>query len=1240
MPEWNKDQLSAIETTDKGIVVSAAAGSGKTAVLVERTIRLLADHTKKLPADSLLAVTFTVDAASQLRHKLTKALADKLAASDDPAEKKWLRSQQERMPLARISTINSFCLDIVKRNLNEFEFQEGVRIIDEIDAEMILEDAFEQALEQLAANEPEMFGLLYSRFDNKTRNIIKYCRQLYSFLRSLPFPEEWFDNAVSSMTSEESIKKWVAQFCKANSLCIEKALKLNERILHMLERLPQDSPIVLNDIAAVKEDCAIFSDAMKAVETASWDDLNSVCERSFPTFKKSPTKKDIISPFDVAVLEECAELRDKAKKEFAKLSKSMSSIGRDIITPLEKSVEVLKAMHKVVASADSIAHDEKLRQNVLEFSDVEIMTLRLLVRYENGKIIRTSLADELISNGEFKIIMIDEFQDVNDLQEMIFKALSNSPDPSVFGSNVFVVGDIKQSIYRFRLSNPQLFTDAKSAASDPANKDSLVLCELKNNYRSRGSVIDFVNLLFSQLMSTEVGEVDYTGGERLVKGAKYKGSDPPAEIIFVDSSSNSGDNESSDDEDDDNSDDSSVDASECMAIAQKIRKLLDDKALVYDSSLDEMRECRPSDFCILHRSGSSIADLPRTFEKYGLKASDEKSTGYLRSREISIMISLLKVIDNPMRDIPMASVMLSPIMGFTADELARLRIMCKTEKYGYSHLYQIISSVGQTSEDAHEKESTKTVIDDPVLEKKCIHAKELISKFGFYSAGMTISRLIRRIYNETELLAAASAYENSKQTRANLRLLLEYASSYQDNGDGSVVGFLRYLESVSQSGKDFTQAVTSVEDRDSVVVKTIHGSKGLEYPFVFLCGASRIFNESDLRSQLMLDEYNGAGLVMTDRDTLVRTETIAHAALKTVKRNKLLSEELRLLYVAFTRARERLYITINFKRRSDGYSAVEELINELAVSIANSGGVNPRIVAGCNSYIGWIAAALLCSNGNKPLLEKCGIDIPLPKTAELAPVEYSEYIPDASSDDEDVSFYRGSPDSARIEALLKAFIYHDTHKTGKAASKMTVTEITAAEKEEKAGAKNPDFYPQLPKLSDELGKLSAARRGTLTHLFMELADYSRAEKSVKDELALLTDKGFFSEKEASNVYVSALEKFFSGEFYRRIKQSGCIMREKKFLVSASELSLGEKYRRFLDKGSMLQGVADCIFREGDSYILVDYKTDKFSDISELYNYSTQLELYKAALDLILDAPVSACYIYSFILNKGVEILMK
>ena len=1221
MPDWNRDQSLAIETTDRGVVVSAAAGSGKTAVLIERTIRMLSDPVNRLPADRLLAVTFTVDAAAQMRQKLSEALDIKLKETSDPRTLKWLRSQKERLPLARISTINSFCLDIVRSSLNEFEFEEGVRIIDENEAVIVLEEAFDKALDTLAETAPDTFRLLTEKLGGSD-SVKKYGMQLYTFLRSLAFPEEWFESAAAQLRDEKAYDAWIDTVAFEYQGYLEKAMKCNEQAAALLDKLPTGDKDVVSNKSVLAVDMSLMQGMKNALENGSWEQILLRADAHFDSFKKKPSKNSTLSPLDSEVFVLAGEIRDKSKDHFASIKKEALAVGRDIKSAMELSAVVLEGLRTYSDMASELAYREKLRRNALEFSDVEMMALSLLVKRESGVTVRTPLCEELVSGGQYGIILIDEFQDVNNIQALIFKALSVGEDVSLLGTNTFVVGDVKQSIYRFRLSNPQLFIDAKSAAADAANREKTTLVELKNNYRSRGCVIDFVNFVFSQLMSEEVGELAYVGGERLEKGAKYSGEDSPTEIIFVDGV-----------KDEETGKISSADENE--AIAARIREILDEGVTVTDPKTKKLRPCRAGDFCVLYRGGNSVDTLPAALERYGLKAASEKSKGYLRSREVSLAVSLLKVIDNPMRDIPLAAVMLSPVMGFTVDELSRLRVLCRTDK-GTDHLYQVISSIAQTDEDAHEKESRRIKVEDSALEEKCRSAKELVSRLGFYSAGMSLTALIRRIYDETELVAAASTFENSRQKRANLRMLLEYARAYEENSESSVAGFVRYLNSLSERGKDLSQASVTVEDANSVVIKTIHSSKGLEFPFVFLCGLAKSFRKDDLTSSLLLDEYSGAGLILRNREKLTKTETIAHAALRTVGLDKLLSEEMRLLYVALTRARERLIIPISMHRDKNGISATQALVSGLAASISQAGGVNPRIVRSCDSYLGWICAALMCSSRREEFIKRFEIHQVLPTVPERAELVYREFTPE-SGEETKPDFYQGTAGSDTLTALLSGFIYSDTHPEGAAAAKMTVTEIVAEEKRLAYGEKNPEFFPQLPRLSDELGRLSAAKKGTCTHLFMELADYPSAEKSVREELARLTDMGYFSEQEAKGVYIGAVESFFSGAFYKRLKASGRIMREKKFLVSFDDLGLPDKYRRYLSDGSMLQGVADCIFEENGGYILVDYKTDNVKAVSELYGYKTQLELYKAALDLILDKPVTACYIYSFKLNEGVEI---
>lgn len=1221
---WTSDQKTAIDTTDKGVVVSAAAGSGKTAVLIERIIRLLESREKNIPADRLLAVTFTVDAAAQMREKLAEAFEKRLENVSDVQQKKWLQKQQDRLALAKISTINSFCLELVRNNIHEFDVQDGLKIIDENDAAVVVKGAISSSLDKLAEqNAADMDMLVDALTDNSESALEDIVYQLYDFLRSLPFPDEWIEKCERSFTDKERIADYVMVAAYEYQDYADKALKLNELCREDFFRINEKYDGILSEKIAVmlNDDESLIRKVKKVCENGSWQEIRkTVSAVKFST--KPRIKLDENTPPEVVdVWNMIGDRRDKAKEELKKISRSADRAGDEIEKDLLYAKKIFGVLCGVCKDAENFAWEEKKRKNAVEFSDVERMAIKLLVTKENGVMKRTALADEIVKNGDYKVILIDEFQDVNNLQELIFKTLSDTDDLNVMGKNIFVVGDVKQSIYRFRQSNPALFINAKEMAAQEEYSDRLKLVELKSNYRSRRNIIDFVNFIFENIMSREVGELEYEGGERLVCGAKYGGDDHDTEIILV----------KTDDQQDADSDEGKYYA-ENLAAARKIREMIDSKTPVYKG--DECRPCRPSDFCILARNYSITARMADALAEVGLKAHTEDDSGYLRSREIAVMINLLKVIDNPMRDIPLTSVMMSSVMDFSADDTARLRKLCIKENGRKSHLYQILNAAAKNS-DAHEKESERLELDDDVLEEKCRRAVELIGRLRFYASGMTLSRLIRRIYDETEMFAAASGYENSRQKRANLRMLLEYAAAYESSGEGGVTGFLRYISSVSENGGDFKQAVTVTEGSDSVIIKTIHKSKGLEFPFVFLCGVTKIFNEQDVKKNMLLDENYGIGFKLLDHEKLTKTETISFKALSYLIRSKLLSEEIRLLYVALTRAKEKIFIPITVAEGGSAVSDIKKQTQELAGEIALAGGINSRIISGANSYYKWLAAVLLCCENNEVFLREMGVDIELPQLLTNARISFSVANRQRESADAG-DFYCGKPQIETVSRLKKIF-RGEIEEEKIIPSKLTVTEIVREEKEREYGEKNPEFFPQLPRLSEEIDKQTAAQRGTCTHLFMELADYANAASSVKDELKRLTDGGYFSKKEADGVYVSALESFFAGDFYKRMSASEEIIREKQFLVSFADLALDSKYSDYISGGTMLQGVADCIFKEADGYVLVDYKTDNFKDISQLYGYKTQLELYKAALDRLLDMPIKACYIYSFRLSEGVEI---
>ncbi|MGN1133199.1 MAG: 3'-5' exonuclease, partial [Oscillospiraceae bacterium] len=1170
----------------------------------------------KIPADRFLAVTFTKDAANQLKDKLSHALDKKLEENPD---NEWIRNQQDLLPLANINTINAFCLDIVKSNIHKFELQGDVRILDDADSAIILANALDQAFEYFYSEKPEMMRTLMDRLTNGNESSLKgIISQLYSFLRSLPFPDDWCRKYTGKLKEKDARKSYVDLLAENYEQQIDSALKTSEYARYIVGKLPAAED---KHWEIIDDDYSVLKKLKQIMQSKDWkriyEALNSYkfSSKRFTTKAKLNQEESILQD---SLTETIKGLRSDYKDAVKALADEVKKTGSKIDYDLELSARIFEYLVEIFHKVQDIAWEMKTEKNALTFSDVEIMTVQLLTQNIDGKILRTPLAEEMVNNKDYMVILIDEFQDVNNLQDLIFKAISDTNDLNVMGKNVFVVGDVKQSIYRFRQSNPLIFIKTKEQGCNESlkNVDSLMLSK---NFRSRKNILDFTNCVFSQLMSRQVGEIEYNDDEKLKLGSKYGGEDLDTEIMIIKGDENVPTDKIPDYLNFDK---------EHYVIAKKIKTMLEQSFPVYDG--EDSRPCRMSDFCVLSRKTSDNRKMAKALEYVGLKAFAEESSGYLRSREIAVMINLLRVIDNPMNDLALTSVLMSSVFGFKADDMAKIRLSTPMNKSFYTkRIYQILNSI------AEDPEEFDNIDDD--LKLKCKNAVSCIKRLRFYSSSMPLEALIRKIYDETDFFAVASAFENSTQKRANLRLLLELASAYEKNYDGGTAGFIRYIESVGENGSDFKQAVTVTAGDDSVAVKTIHKSKGLEYPFVFLCGLSEKFNLSDNNKRLLLNERYGFALKLSNHHELSITEPVNYAAIKKIGHDESLSEELRLLYVAMTRAKEKLFIALNLKH---GYSDDYKKVTELHKEITLAGGINPNIVSSCSCFAQWIYAVLLCLKGNDKLLEELNLTEP---PVEIEPDTNITYTICESIDDIDVSSvfrHIDLPSEEKVQKLVDKYNFRYPYDEVDKPAKMTVTEIVKDEKEKLYGEKNPEFYPQLPHLEEEIGKLSNAEKGTYTHLFMELADYDKAYKDVKTELDRLLNEGFFTKRQYEGVYIKAIENFFHGDFYKRMSRSDEIIREKSFLVSFADLNLSEKYDSFKSDDGMLQGIADCIFKENDGYVLVDYKTDNFKDLSELYGYQTQLELYKAALDLIMDMPIKSCYIYSFKLCQGVEIKMQ
>lgn len=1184
MPNWTEDQLKAINTQDKGVIVSAAAGSGKTAVLVERTIRMLCDAEKKIEADKLLAVTFTKDAASQMKEKLAAALEKRIR--ENP-KNEWIVSQQEKLALAQITTINSFCYDFVRNHIHEFDFESGVSICDENENKTIFDAALLQTVEELYETDPESMKLLNDCLCEETdKAIFEALSDLNSFFESIPFKDEWIEQQRKRYSSGEFF--------------LEIAEKTKHKILHEIEFLELQAKKLCGKaqrlqftdapLRVLQSDVKKLEGLLDGSDNITLDELyGRIKGVKFDTFSglRLSKNKDYDNAFllEKAACDSIRNLRNDIKKQFDALGDRIVATSDQTEHDREICQKLFEALIKAEDLLCKNIHEAKVQRNVLSFSDVEHMAVELLLVDRHT---RTPLCEEIVKQGYYKVILIDEFQDVNNMQDLIFKAISDTDDLEIIGKNVFVVGDMKQSIYSFRLSNPRLFDNVRKSANSFENVEEI---DFLKNFRSRGSIIESVNYFFENLMTLDMGEIDYRDKkEQLVTGAGYdKENDAPVEVDIIKEEEKIPEYLGFDNEQ--------------FSVAKRIYELLSEGAKVEDGGV--IRKCRAGDFCILTRGRSAHKGLSKALEYVGIKSTYDASDGYLRSREISVILNLLKVLDNPMSDIPLLSVMLSPIMMFTPDDVALIRNIDKTKK-----LYQNLMSF----------EKIKAI--SPTLLEKANQAVNLIKELRYFSAGMSTERLIRKIYLKTNYYAIASTYKDAGN-KDNLTLLLRYASSFDSTSAKGLSGFLRYINTVLENGNDFKTMQFSSESSDSVIITTMHSSKGLEYPFVFLSDLDKQMNTADVKKQMIVNERLGISFKYNDKDSFTRSVPLHYAYLKENYINESISEEIRILYVAMTRAKERLFLPVYLNKTN------LSKLKSLATVLSNTGCICAELLKHTDGMFRWIVLLLLAHKDMNALRKISEADFTSFNFAEKG--EFCEreikaaaipQKPDKALSFEDTFVYSDS------------FDFSSTHdnRLSKMPAKLSVSEVVKEDKEFV-------FYPQIPKFSEEIGKYTAAERGTITHSFMELCDFENASMNLDGEIQKLVESGKLSQKKADSIDRKSVTAFFESDIYARLRASKNIMREKAFLVKITDIDAkGIDLSEYDETDGMLQGIADCIFEEENGYVLIDYKTDRVRDEDDLReNYKDQLKLYKAAFDIILDKPIIGAYIYSFVLAKGIEV---
>ncbi len=1170
---WTDEQRRAIEARGHTVLVSAAAGSGKTAVLTERAVRRMLDTQAPIDADRLLVVTFTRAAAQEMKQRMLQKLTEYITGHPlDTAA----RRQRQLLDRAVIGTLDALCLNLLRENWQMLGLPAAFRVGDAQELDAMREQAVDAALEAAYADRSDTaFGDLAELLSQKRgdQSLAGTVLRVLDFARTHPFYTDWLDEKlrVYEGCADPAQSVWgdiLLQYA------VESARQCLRDTQAALEALRHD-PDFANYLPAFEGDVAFFEVLCPALERGDWDGAADLLHG----FKAVPLKaaKRGADPERKAYFQ---RLRARHKEQVETLqgkilSASLSEFSEDIADLLPK----LRRLFALVKDTDNRLLAQKRAAGIFDFSDLAQFAAGLLMtRDAQGNLRKTPLAESI--GARFDEIMVDEYQDVNAVQDMIVTALSN-------GRNLFMVGDVKQSIYRFRQAQPDIFLRRSAEYAQNTDPEAPALVTLSGNFRSRGEVTRAVNRIFEPLFSKRIGELFYDAGHQLNALAVY----PPVDgagaqfHLLEQGGLNAGD----------------AAEAEAQYVAREITRLITSRALVTDKGV--LREIRAGDIAILLRSPKSQADLyRRALERVGIEAFAQLESGFLESFEITTTLNLLRALDNPTLDIELIGAMLSPMFGFDDDVLAGIRLLSPG-----GHFYPAVKKAATNNDAARAFLETFEH-----LRRRALTAS---------AAG-----LITEAVESTGFDLFCRAMPGGAQRFANLLLLSQYAEQYHRNGHRGLSAFLRMIDRAIQSG-DLAPAYVG-EQQNAVFITSIHKSKGLEWPVVFLCqtGRDHSFYRNDLIRPTLLHSELGFACVRRDPERRQQFASVPLGAVRVESERAMLSEELRILYVAATRARERLVIT-----------AVMKKALETAEALSPDGGTPaPAQVRACKNYAEWLLLALGRYGDAAQALR---LGQPLGQIA--LHFGFLEEQPDALPPpaEQNTQQSLSSPaaltlppaDDRLIEALSRRLTFeYPFARAVKTPAKLAVSELTHPAGDAFYFAKKPAFALESAS--------SGSERGTAVHAFMQYCDYIAAKRNAAAELARLKNAGILTARQADLVALGSIERFFESGLAQRIFAAGEVLREFAFMVSAAACASTRDLAAENGEAPMLQGIADCILIEQDHAVVIDYKTDRVRDAQMLRErYAGQLGLYREMLASVLPVPVTECIIWSFVLDCEIAV---
>ena len=1214
--KWTKEQQKVIELRNRNILVSAAAGSGKTAVLVERIIQMLTDEEHPMDVDRLLIVTFTEAAASEMKERIRSAIETALEVNPGNAH---LQRQSTLIHSAQITTIHSFCLSVIREHFHLIDMDPGFRIAEEGELRLLKQDVLSELLEECYVNQEERFMELVEKLgsgknDKKLEGMIL---QLYEYSRSYPQPQKWLEHCVNQYAECETYLKqegtgeepvflrraldWAQKYIEDLVELADQCIRICEEPdgPYMYAPMLEEDRIILDKLAGA----ANFEELYERLSDIKWKALSRKKDESVDSEKRTQVQ----------------DIRKQIKDLIGELGKTyFYETPAELLLDMANAKSTMEILAELVNRFAIMFADQKQRKHLIDYNDMEQFALQILTEEKEGELIPSQTAREY--QEQFYEVMIDEYQDSNLIQEAILTSVSTVSREKY---NIFMVGDVKQSIYRFRLSRPELFMEKYDSYSSEDSEMQKI--DLHKNFRSRPEVLDGVNYIFRQIMRRDLGGIVYDEQAALYPGAEFEpviGVDGKSayemELLLVDAQKTGNEFELSDNNK----------QLEVRVIAKRIKELLR-TAKVTDKASGQLRPAEYRDIVILMRSVKGWADVVSSIlAEEGIPAYIGSTEGYFGTYEISVLLDYLQLLDNQRQDLPLAAVLASPFVGLNPQQLAEIRLAAK-EGFFYKAAEGLAQRAGE-EEEKEEKDSLAYKLRAFYLQ--LTHFREMVP----YTA---IHELLQKIIEETGFSLYVAAMPGGERRIANVEMLVEKAAAFEGTSYKGLFNFIRYIEQLQKYDVDYGEANIADEQENTVRIMSIHKSKGLEFPIVFVAGMGKKFNTTDITGSVIIHPEWGVGLDAVDLQRRTKIPTFLKKTIQQEIKLENLGEELRVLYVALTRAKEKLILVGCPSQKQLKEVSEDGMLCQKAVRRADGEVLPFYTLIGANSYLHWVVPALMG--------EDAPVHCRIIGRTEMEEEEEIEQRSELLARDVLEHWATGTVYDAKLREHLEVQSqYHYPYaEEQKLKLKFTVSELKKrAYLQEESGEtvyEEPEVVPLIPQFLQEEEVLTGASRGSAYHKLLELLNYelSYDENSLTAMMEELQKERKLSDEMVQSIRKADILRFLNSDSGRRMQAAAKrkqLSKEQPFVLGIDAKEIYPDIKG--DERILVQGIIDVYFEEDGELVVLDYKTDNVRSAKELRDrYHAQLDYYAQALEQLLQKKVKEKIIYSFTLGEEIII---